>query len=120
VDSGGCARAVDANQDPEQLLASAIDAVTRATFTGKGDKPKVVARLERFAWIVRTAGERAQQVTDADGGLELSVDPRIVREWTRGRWGRGGAGSIELLAETGRAQGGDDGETDKPAAAAEH
>ena len=103
---GGRARVMEADCDPAQLLDLTVRAVRAAAFTGKGDKEVVVAMLERFAWIVESAGVRAVQAAAAARGLELSVDPRVlhalVREQTardaaaRGDEG-GEGGGVELL-----------------------
>ena len=52
----------------------------------------VNAMVERFEWIMHAALERARQAADGGG---LSLEPRVLREWLRGRWR--GAGSVELL-----------------------
>ena len=110
AEEGGRARVMEADCDPAQLLDLTVRAVRAAAFTGKGDKEVVVAMLERFVYIVESAGVRAVQAATATRGLELSVNPRVlaalVREQTardaaaRGDEG-GEGGGVELLSRSG-------------------
>ena len=86
---------------PARHLHEALEAIKNATFTGKGDKPKVQMLLAKLEWTIRTAFEEAAVGSGHEG---QTIDPKIVRERRQAEHAQARMGldedGTELLAES--------------------
>ena len=62
---------------PREYLLDALEAIEKATFTGKGDKPMVRMLLAKLEWLIRSAVEEDASISGRDG---RTVDPAVVRQ----------------------------------------
>ena len=76
--SGGQSVAVEVTESPEKLLQRAVGKIGSATFTGKGDKPKVQQLMHEFEWDIMAAVQSATV-----NALSVALDPRQLKRGLR-------------------------------------
>jgi len=101
--SNGTCEAREVTASPIELLRRTVEAISKAKFTGKGDKPVVQQMMSEFEWLIKTAVESAQV-----DPLEVTLDPRIhnppFAAGLSSRWSNGASRRNELTRSSGAAE----------------